>query len=83
MAMAGLTTRAGAASTPAMLLLVGPPGSGKSTFSAALIAQAQVLWTRINQVLPASRPLYVVVMLRYTVQCPQPLNCVHLSRLLS
>ncbi len=42
--------RAGAASSPVVLLLVGPPGSGKSTFSAALIAKAQSLWTRVNQV---------------------------------
>ena len=43
-------SRAGAASPPVVLLLVGPPGSGKSTFSAALIAKAQALWTRVNQV---------------------------------
>ena len=50
MALAG---RASEVMAPVVLLLVGPPGSGKSTFSAALIAQAQALWTRVNQVLTA------------------------------
>ena len=47
-----MASRVGGASSPVVLLLVGPPGSGKSTFSAALIAQAQALWTRVNQVRP-------------------------------
>ena len=49
-----LASRVGGASSPVVLLLVGPPGSGKSTFSAALIAQAQALWTRVNQVRPCT-----------------------------
>ena len=47
-----LNSQFGRAVPPVVLLLVGAPGSGKSTFSAALIAQAQALWTRVNQVLP-------------------------------
>lgn len=35
---------------PLMLILGGPPGSGKSTFSDALVRQADVPWTRVCQV---------------------------------
>ncbi|GAQ88162.1 hypothetical protein KFL_004050070 [Klebsormidium nitens] len=34
---------------PLMLILGGPPGSGKSTFSDALVRQADVPWTRVCQ----------------------------------
>lgn len=37
------------AGVPVMLLLSGPPGSGKSTFCGKLIAQSKVAWSRVNQ----------------------------------
>lgn len=35
---------------PLMLILGGPPGSGKSSFSDALVRQGDVPWTRVCQV---------------------------------
>ena len=37
------------AGVPVLLLLSGPPGSGKSTFCEKLIAQNEVTWVRVNQ----------------------------------
>ena len=37
------------AGVPVMLMLSGPPGSGKSTFCERLIADSQVAWVRVNQ----------------------------------
>ena len=39
---------------PAVVLLVGPPGSGKSTFSEDLMRRVPGCWERINQVCGAS-----------------------------
>ncbi len=36
---------------PAVLILVGVPGAGKSTFSAALQAASPGRWERVNQVM--------------------------------
>ena len=33
-----------------VLLMVGPVGSGKSTFAGRLIGQGQAQWVRVNQV---------------------------------
>lgn len=39
-----------AAMRPVVLILVGVPGAGKSTFSAAMQAAAPGRWERVNQV---------------------------------
>ena len=44
----------GNAFRPAVLILVGAPGAGKSTFAAALQAACPGRWQRVNQVLPSS-----------------------------
>ena len=35
---------------PVVLLMVGPVGSGKSTFAGRLMQQGQAQWVRVNQV---------------------------------
>ena len=44
---AGFVAAAGAA--PVMVILVGVPGSGKSSFCAQLIAKGNTTWVRVNQ----------------------------------
>jgi adenylate kinase family enzyme len=34
-----------------MIVLVGAPGSGKSTFAESLVKQSTLTWRRVNQVL--------------------------------
>lgn len=36
---------------PVMIVLVGAPGSGKSTFAESLVKQSTLAWRRVNQVL--------------------------------
>ena len=36
---------------PVMIVLVGAPGSGKSTFAESLVKQSTLTWRRVNQVL--------------------------------
>ena len=49
--------------TPVVLLLVGPPGSGKSTFAGDLMCRVPGHWERINQVCCMSSSAWALMML--------------------
>ena len=59
---------------PVVLLMVGPVGSGKSTFAGRLIQQGQAQWVRVNQVtevLPDSCQVLSACLVECHSSCPE------------